>query len=159
MVFRLHLRERAHKLCTNQQPPQRGGAVPDTVWVEMAVGIPEGPSYPWHSPCTTIFLPGWFPFLSVISIIKLQCLHQAASCAISGCLSSSPIPLFLRGFSTSPTSHSDSFHSFILWAGSLSPNFLFHFRFGQTWSEAKTLQIVLESFCIHSPVHASFYFS
>ena len=26
--------ENRKKLCTNQQPPQRGGAVPDTVWVE-----------------------------------------------------------------------------------------------------------------------------
>ena len=26
-------------------------------WVEMAVGLPEGPSYPGHSPCTTIFSP------------------------------------------------------------------------------------------------------
>ena len=44
----------------------------------------------------------------------------------------------------------DSFHSFILRAGSLSLNLLSYFRFGQTWSETKTLQIVLESFCIHS---------
>ena len=38
--------------CTNQQPPQRGGAVPGPIlgWVEMAVGLPEGPSYPGHSP-------------------------------------------------------------------------------------------------------------
>ena len=39
-----------------------------------------------------------------------------------------------------------------------SSNFLFDFRFGQTWSETKTLQIVLESFCVHSSAHASFYF-
>ena len=62
-----------------------------------------------------------------------------------------------RGFSTSPTSHSDSLHSFFLWVGSSSPNLLSYFRFGQTWSETKTLQIVLESFCIHSSAHASFY--
>ena len=31
-----------------------------------------------------------------------------------------------------------------------------HFRFGQTWSETKTLQIVLESFCVYSPAHSSF---
>ena len=63
----------------------------------------------------------------------------------------------LWGFSTSPLCHPDSFHSFILWAGFLSPNLLFYFRFGQTRSETKTLQIVLESFCVHSPAHASFY--
>ena len=32
----------------------------------------------------------------------------------------------------------------------MSPNLLSYFRFGQTWSETKTLQIVLESFCFHS---------
>ena len=31
-------------------------------------------------------------------------------------------------------------------------------RFSQTWSETKTLQIILESFCVNSPAHASFYF-
>ena len=35
----------------------------------------------------------WFPFLGTTNFTKLECLHQAASCAITGCLSSSPIPL------------------------------------------------------------------
>ena len=38
---------------------------------------------------------------------------------------------------------------------SSSPNLLSYIRFGQTWSETKTPQIVLESFCVHSPAHAS----
>ena len=33
--------------------------------------------------------PGWFPFLSTTNITKLECLHQAATRAITGCLSSS----------------------------------------------------------------------
>ena len=37
--------------------------------------------------------PGWFPFLSATNLTKLERLHRAASCAIIGCLSSSPIPL------------------------------------------------------------------
>ena len=37
--------------------------------------------------------PGWFPFLSATYLTKLERLHRAASCAIIGCLSSSPIPL------------------------------------------------------------------
>ena len=41
----------------------------------------------------------------------------------------------------------------VLCAGPSSPNLLFHFRFGQTCSETKTLQILQESFCIHSPAH------
>ena len=39
--------------------------------------------------------PGWFPFLSATNLTKLERLHQAASRAITGCLSSSPIPLLL----------------------------------------------------------------
>ena len=37
--------------------------------------------------------PGWFPFLSATNFTKLECLHQVASRAITGCLSTSPIPL------------------------------------------------------------------
>ena len=39
--------------------------------------------------------PGWFPFLSATNITKLERHHRAASRAITGCLSSSPIPLLL----------------------------------------------------------------
>ena len=35
--------------------------------------------------------PGWFPFLSATNITKFERLHRAASRAITGCLSSSPI--------------------------------------------------------------------
>ena len=37
--------------------------------------------------------PGWFPFLSATNFTKLERLHRAASRAITGCLSSSLIPL------------------------------------------------------------------
>ena len=46
-------------------------------------------------PLLTYASPEWFPFLSVTSITKLERLHQTASRAIKGCLSSSPIPLLL----------------------------------------------------------------
>ena len=46
--------------------------------------------------------PGWFPFLSVTNFTKLERLHRAASCAITGCLSSSPIPLLLSEASLPP---------------------------------------------------------
>ena len=39
--------------------------------------------------------PGWFPFLSATNFTKLERLHRAASHAITGCLSSSPIPCSL----------------------------------------------------------------
>ena len=46
--------------------------------------------------------PGWFPFLSVTNITKLKRLHRATSHAITGCLSSSAIPLLLSKASLSP---------------------------------------------------------
>ena len=45
---------------------------------------------------------GWFPFLSATNITKLERLHRAASRAITGCLSSSPIPLLLTEASLPP---------------------------------------------------------
>ena len=39
--------------------------------------------------------PGWSSFLSATDITKLERLHRAASRAITGCLSFSPIPLLL----------------------------------------------------------------
>ena len=69
-----------------------------------------GPSKEWLSLLYNAFLrslltyasPGWFPFLSVTNITKLERLHRAASRAITGCLSSSPIPLLLFEASLSP---------------------------------------------------------
>ena len=46
--------------------------------------------------------PGWFPFLSATNIAKLERLHQATSRAITGCLSSSHIPLLLSEASLPP---------------------------------------------------------
>ena len=56
-----------------------------------------------------------------------------------------------------PSLDSSDMYSSTVESSYSSPNLLFHLRFGQTWSEAKTLLIVLESFCVHSPAHASFY--
>ena len=53
-------------------------------------------------PLFTYASPGWFPFLSVTNITKLKRLHQAASRTITGCLSSSPIPLLLSKASLPP---------------------------------------------------------
>ena len=46
-------------------------------------------------PFLTYASPRWFPFLSATNITKLERLHRAASRAITGCLSSSTIPLLL----------------------------------------------------------------
>ena len=53
-------------------------------------------------PLLTYASPGWFPFLSVTNIIKFERFHRAASRAITGCLSSSPIPILLSEASSSP---------------------------------------------------------
>ena len=44
----------------------------------------------------------WFPFLSATNVTKLERLHRAASRAITGCLSLSPIPLLLTEASLPP---------------------------------------------------------
>ena len=46
-------------------------------------------------PLLTYASPEWFPFLSVTDITKLERLDRAASRAITGCLSSFPIPLLV----------------------------------------------------------------
>ena len=46
--------------------------------------------------------PGWFHFVSATNLTKLERFHRAASRAITGCLSSSPIPLLLSEASIPP---------------------------------------------------------
>ena len=53
-------------------------------------------------PLLTYDSPEWFPFLGVTNITKLERLHRAASRAITGCLSSTPIPLLLYEASLTP---------------------------------------------------------
>ena len=57
-------------------------------------------SFLW--PLLTYASPTWFPSLSATNITKLECLHLAASHAISTCLLSSPIPLLLFEASLPP---------------------------------------------------------
>ena len=111
-------------------------------------------------PLLTYASPGWYPFLSVINITKLKCLHRAASRTITGCLSSCPIPLLfseaslplLRVILTHFTLSSYERALHLPTSFSIS-------GLARLESETKTLQILLESFCIHSPAHASFFFS
>ena len=53
-------------------------------------------------PLLTYASPEWFPFQSATNFTKLERLHRAASRAITGCLSSSPIPLLLSEASLPP---------------------------------------------------------
>ena len=100
---------------------------------------------------------GWFPFLSATNITKLERLYRAASCAITGCLSSSPIPLLLSETSLPPLRFTLTHFTLLSYERALRLPTSFPTSGGQTRSEIKTLQIVLESSCVHSPAHASFY--
>ena len=73
----------------------------------------------------TYTLPGWFPFLSATNFTKLERLHQAASCTITGCLLSSPISLLLSE-ALPPIRVTLTHFTLILCAGSSSPNLLFY---------------------------------
>ena len=53
-------------------------------------------------PILTYASPGWFPFLSVTNFTKFERFHRAASRAITGCLSFSPISLLLIEVSLPP---------------------------------------------------------
>ena len=53
-------------------------------------------------PLLTYASPGWYPFLSATNLTKLERLHRAANRTITGCLSSSPIPLLLTEASLPP---------------------------------------------------------
>ena len=53
-------------------------------------------------PLLTYASSGWFSFLSITNITKLERLHRAASRAITGCLSPSLIPLLLSDASLPP---------------------------------------------------------
>ena len=110
-------------------------------------------------PLLTYASPGWFPFLSVTNITKLERLHRAASRAITGCLSTSPIPLLLSKASLPHLRVILTHFTLSSYERALCLlTSFFYFWFGQTWSKTKTLQIVLKRFCVHSPAHAFFYF-
>ena len=103
--------------------------------------------------------PSHLRFTGMVSFPKRYQFHQIETPLPSGQSRHHRLPLvvpyptsYLQGFFTSPTSHPDSFHSFILRAGSSSRNRLFYFRFGQTRSETKTLQIVLGAFASTYPL-------
>ena len=103
--------------------------------------------------------PGWFPFLSVTNITKLERLHRAASRAISSCLSSSgPILLLLSEASLPPLRVTLTY--FALSSCERTGRFPAFFPISglARLGVKPRLQIVLHSFCIHSPDHASFFF-
>ena len=85
-------------------------------------------------PLLTYASLGWFPFLSVTNFTKLERLHRAASRAITGCLSSSPISLLLSKASLPPLPVTLTHFSLHLMSGLFvsQPPFLF-----QIWPDLK----------------------
>ena len=113
-------------------------------------------SFLW--PFLTYASPEWFPFLSATNVTKLECLHRAATHAITGCLSSSPIPLLLTEASLPSLRVTLTHFTLLFYERALRlPTFFPISGLARLKSETKTLQIVLESSCVHSPAHASFY--
>ena len=100
----------------------------------------------FFSPFSLMLHPDGFLFLSITYITKLECLHRAASHAISGCLSSSPIPLLSKASLPSLRVTLTHFALSSYEQALCLPTSFFHFRFGQTWNENKTLQIILKTF-------------
>ena len=111
-------------------------------------------------PLFTYASPGWFPFLSVTNITKSERLHRVANRAISGHRLPSfliPLPLseapltFLR---ITLTHFARSFYE-----RALRPPTFFPISGLARHGVKPRLQIFLESFGVHSPVHAFFYFT
>ena len=71
------------------------------------------------------FSPERFPFLIVTNITELERLHRTASRTISGCLSSSPIPLLLSEASQCPLRVTQTYFglSYHEWALRLASSF------------------------------------
>ena len=110
-------------------------------------------------PVLTYASPEWFPFLTVTNICKVKRLHRAASRAITGCLSSSLIPILSEA--SLPSLQFTRTH-FALSSNERALRLPTSFSISllaRPGSETKTLKIFLESFCVHSPVYAPFYFS
>ena len=110
-------------------------------------------------PLLTYASPGWFPFLSVTIFTKLERLNRAANRTISGCLSSSLIPLLLSETSL-PLLRIILTHfalSSYEWVLRSQPPFPF-----QVWLDLERNQDSTDlpgELCVHSSGHSFFYFS
>ena len=102
--------------------------------------------------------PGWFPFLSATNFTKLERLHRTASRTITGCLSSSPIPLLLSEASLLSLRVTLTQCTLLCYerAHRLPTSFPIS-GLARLGVKPRLCKIVVESFCVHSPAHASFY--
>ena len=99
--------------------------------------------------------PGWFPFLNATNVTKLERLHRAASRAITGCLSSSPIPLLLSEASLPPLRVTLTHFTLLSYERALRLSTSFPIS-GLARLGVKP-RLCRSSFCVDSPAHASFY--
>ena len=114
-----------------------------------------GPSKESLSVLYKSSVPSHLRLTRMVSFPKRYQYHQIGTPPLSGQSRHHRLPLVLPY----PTSLRVSLTRFTLFSyeRALRLPTSSYFRFGQTWSETKTLQIVLESFCVYSPAHASFY--
>ena len=115
---------------------------------------------PFLRPLLTYASRGLFPFLGVINSTKLERFYRVASRVISGCLSSSPIPLILSESSLPPLRVTLTYFALSSYVRALCLPISFPISGLATLElKTKTLQILLESSYMHSRAHDSFYFS
>ena len=107
----------------------------------------------------TYALPGWFPFLSVTNFTELERLHRAASRAITSCLSSPPIQLLLSETSLPSLRVTLTHFTLLSCERALRLPTSFPISSLARLGVKPKLQIVLESFCVHSSAYAFFYLS
>ena len=108
-------------------------------------------------PLLTYASPGWFPFLSATNLTKLERLHRAAR-AITGCLSSSPIPLLLTEASLPPLRVTLTHFTLFSYERALRIPTSFPISgLTRLGVKPRLSRSSLESSCVHSPAHDSFY--
>ena len=102
--------------------------------------------------------PRWFPLLSVTNTTKLERLHRTASRAISGCLWSTPIPLLLSEVSLPPLRITLTHFTLSCYERAFRlPNSFLISGLARLGVKPRLCTSSLQSFCVHSPAHASFY--
>ena len=102
--------------------------------------------------------PGWFPFPSVANFTKLECLHRAASRAITGCLSSSPIPVLLSEASLPPLRITLTHFTLLSYEWALCLPISFPISgLARLGVKPRLCRSSWRAFASHSPAHALFY--
>ena len=99
---------------------------------------------------------GWFPFLSVTNITKLEHLHRAASRAITCCLSFSPIPLLFSKAFLPPLPVILTHFTILFYERAFRlPTFFPISGLARLGVKPRLCRSSWRAFCVHSPAHAN----